>query len=73
MGFFNRRKGGDRRSGKDRRKADASNYQRTERRKGMERRNGKDRRKELAAYKGLSQSQQKTAKRIVEALEYYDW
>jgi len=68
MALFNRLRGKERRSGKDRRKVDDPNYSGPLRRTGTDRRrNGRDR--PTSNYQELSEDQRKTVDRIVAFLE----
>jgi hypothetical protein len=68
MAFFNRLRGKERRSGKDRRKADDPNYRGTLRRTGTDRRrSGRDR--STDNHQELSEDQRKMVDRIIAVLE----
>jgi hypothetical protein len=68
MAFFNRLRGKERRSGKDRRKADDPNYRGTLRRTGTDRRKG-GRDRSTDNHQDLSEDQRKIVDRIIAVLE----
>ena len=68
MTFFNRLRGKEKRSGRDRRKADDPNYRGPLRRTGTDRRRG-SRDRPASSHQELSEDQRKMADRIVAFLE----
>ena len=73
MLFFDRRKGEERRSGKDRRQLENPDYWRPEKRSGAERRKGKDRRtgvdRRSGRYHRLPEDRRNTVDAILASLE----
>jgi hypothetical protein len=68
MALFNRLRGKERRSGKDRRRLDEPNYRGPLRRVGTDRRKG-DRDRPTSNHQELSEDQRKMVDRIVASLE----